>query len=369
VLVEHLRPSAAADAIALLGDAIGNQNHGSRRTRLESLGAALVAGRPRLFTVAAGQPVGAPLLDDLAEIADQVPKIQPGATVTVLVLESGKSRPVGEAFDYGAGEPQDLVLPLVSLSPELGWKAYLHVRAAWEAGGVPGIARQFEDSLTGAATGDDDSVELALNVVATRQWQGVDAPLRAALATWLGGLTSNRSSKHDYGAELFASGLLWNRLAGNDGTATPWASRALMQITKSPPAELLLRSSMICSPLAREILARCFELEVHARIRLSPALSALAAPPECEQRYTDFKSGRASFDSALYPAACPALPRDAWAFASFGEYLHGAGVSSDKRDPHTRLRLLRNAIAHGHYVGWKAASEAVQLGRALIPSG
>jgi hypothetical protein len=64
----------------------------------------------------------------------------------------------------------------------------------------------------------------------------------------------------------------------------------------------------------------------------------------------------------VYPAAFPArpvAPDDAWAFASLGENLNSTAGRS--RSMYDNTRLLRNAIAHGHYVNWKHVEWARQL--------
>jgi hypothetical protein len=366
VRVEHLRPESLANGpLGVLNQTLGLPSGGSRRSQLEAIGSALVASYPLFLTISAGQATNAKFVDDAAELADQVAKVQPGAVVTALILDTAQPRIGGESFDYGAGEPQEAILPIMAVSMDTGWRAYLHLRAAWEAAGQPGLASQFEQSLnTGALStpGDDNRTELALNKVAHELWDGVDAPSRVALTAYLGSMTSRTADGNaDAEASLLAEGLLWKPLGSAAAIPVPWVSRGLLLRTVNPPAALLLRSSTICSLLARELLIRCFDLEVRARAELSASLVSIPPDPECESRLSDFRSGVARFEVALYPNGCPAAPSDAWAFATFGEYLRGAGVLSDNRDPRTRLRLLRNAIAHGHYVGWRAVMEAFAI--------
>jgi hypothetical protein len=74
-----------------------------------------------------------------------------------------------------------------------------------------------------------------------------------------------------------------------------------------------------------------------------------------------FKSGRDDF--IVYPRAYPALPDtadDVWAFASLGENLKSCPTSAVPDLYRDTLRL-RNAIAHGHYVGWSHVRKALRM--------
>jgi len=66
-------------------------------------------------------------------------------------------------------------------------------------------------------------------------------------------------------------------------------------------------------------------------------------------------------EAELYPEAHPHPPTDAWDFASVGLVAKYAKVPEEQTARLRRVRFLRNAVAHGHYMGWRAVTEARAL--------
>ena len=83
-------------------------------------------------------------------------------------------------------------------------------------------------------------------------------------------------------------------------------------------------------------------------------------PQQARDSFERFKRGNDQFVS--YPTKYPAPPsrlKDAWAFATLGEVLR-ASPSGAVADLFFDILRLRNAIAHGHYVGWAHIKHAWQ---------
>jgi len=360
-----------------LEEVFGLPGGGSRRARVGALAELLTASRPRFVTIAPEQSSPAALFDEAVDLVDQLPKIQAGAVLTLLLLRDVHSGAIGDSFDYTIGEPADSVLQVLAEGQDAAWRAYLHVRAAWEAGGRLSLARRFEAKLFESRSplvGDDALVERGLNKAAAELWESADMPTRGALLRYLEGMTAGRASEPRSIAsskeeeQLRRAGLLWNPAGSGSSLPCPWVARGLLLRSAEPTASMLLRSVLVCALLARDVLTRCFDLEMRARLALSPAVTGSRPSAECEGRFAAFVSRSNNFESSLYPLDCPAVPRSAWAFASFGEFTRGAGQASERSHPLTRLRLLRNAIAHGHYVGWRAVSEVLAIEKQLALS-
>jgi hypothetical protein len=147
-----------------------------------------------------------------------------------------------------------------------------------------------------------------------------------------------------------------------------WTARALPLDEVGGESALLLRSELTCAPLAREVLGRCLALEARERAKLARQIGALPPPPEAFTRLESFQRPEAKGDGLLYPQASPARPREAWAFAEFGAFVETAeraGASRRQVSELHALRLLRNALAHGHYTGWYAVRRLVEIERHL----
>src|SRR5262249_55631063 len=134
----------------------------------------------------------------------------------------------------------------------------------------------------------------------------------------------------------------------------PWVARALLCLHEGEEVRFLLRGCLVCAPLAKEVLSRCFDLEARERTLCWAERGELPLPREITDRYQKFMEAVPATEYRFYPAGCPAAPTDAWPFATFGELLVNLGHSRQRWPHRYELRDLRNALAHGHYVGWYA---------------
>lgn len=259
--------------------------------------------------------------------------------------------------DFLNGRPTHHVLSDVSSMIEEGslWPAYLHHRAAWEAGGSLSYAMSLASQLELGASCDDESVELVLQGHANRCLANHSG--RQQLYDFVGlgarGVQHDQTRLRGLKAELFALNLLWRPPSMNSLHVVPWAARALLELREIPKTQVwALRHYLVCTPLAGEIMSLCLQFESQIQTKMHGRQDQSKVSPKTIANQDRFKSGSDNF--VVYPRAFPALPTsqdDVWAFASLGENLKSC-PSSAVPDLYWRTLSLRNAIAHGHYVGW-----------------
>lgn len=243
------------------------------------------------------------------------------------------------------------------------WPAYVHHRVAWEAGGSVAYALSLDQRIATCAPGDDEEFERLLqeHAIERLQLHPGKGDLEE-LHTIIGGtvnLTSARQAALE--ARLFAQQLLWRPPAFNSLHVVPWACRSLLAHAALPRKYVWgMRHQLVCAPLAGEILSLCLKFESQILVRIHGRRGNRTVSSEALNSQDRFKRGEDSF--VVYPRAFPARPTepdDAWAFASLGENLNSS--MSGNRPMYDNTRLLRNAIAHGHYVNWRHVVWAHQL--------
>jgi hypothetical protein len=306
--------------------------------------------------------------DDWVQLALLLEHFRKSGTSTALAAIVIDHRGVVDAqpaCDFRSGRAShDILAEASSVSNiEALWPAYLHHRIAWEAGGSVAYALSLAQQLGTCAPADDEEFERRLQDHAMASWQ--THPGRADLeeihsiigAT--GPLTSARQTTLE--ARLLAYNLLWRPPSMNSLHVVPWASRSLLANVALPRKHVwALRHQLVCAPLAGEILSLCLKFESQILVRLHGRRGTRTASSEALNNQGRFKRGEDRF--VVYPVAFPARPvepDDAWAFASLGENLSSS--DSGNRPMYNNTRLLRNAIAHGHYVNWQHVSWARQL--------
>jgi hypothetical protein len=144
--------------------------------------------------------------------------------------------------------------------------------------------------------------------------------------------------------------LLWSPLGRSECQIVPWAARAMALGTYEPDAAMLLRYAIVPLPLVSEALGKCFELEARERSLYWPMRRECVPTPELEWEYARFMEGSLQSISPLYPKAAPCVV-DPWCFASMGEFF--SGLPKDTGTDHRRnVKLVRNALSHGHSLSW-----------------
>jgi hypothetical protein len=276
--------------------------------------------------------------------------------------------------DFLNGRPTHHVLSDVSSTMDEGqiWSAYLHHRAAWEAGGCLSYAMSLGSNLERCNVGDDESVEMGFQTLANQHL--ASHPGRQLLCELPGlmafGQRPDQSLLRSLQAELFALNLLWRPPSMNSLHVIPWAARAMLGLPRVTRRQVwALRHHLVCAPIAGEILSLCLRFECQIQTNLHGQQDRSKISSQTFANQDRFKSGRD--DSVVYPRAFPASPTaedDIWAFASLGESLRSCPEAAVP-DVYWQTLRLRNAIAHGHYVGWQHVRKALRMLRYFDTSG
>lgn len=309
--------------------------------------------------------VGAAFHAAAGEFLDEVFKWGDEAVATVLFLDTPASPVAGEAFDLTTGGPS-APLGATSESETNLWRAYVHTRLAWETAGNLARAREWAGlGFAAIPTGQDPRLEALLNEVAQATTLALSADRTAQVNKYLLALGAGRALDRGVVRDLSGAGLLWKPSGDGPWRPVPWLARALLLGKAVTGGEDLLRGCLVCAPLAKEILNRCFDLEARARALLGPASAGRRAPEEIRDRLGRFEGGDESTEYPLYPRGCPAAPTDAWGFATFGELLFNLELPRRQYPHFYDLRDLRNSLSHGHYVSWHAVATLRRIERDL----
>lgn len=274
-----------------------------------------------------------------------------------------RSEPV---CDFLNGRPTHYVLSEVSSAMDEGlhWPAYLHHRAAWEAGGCLSYATSVGSEVPRGAAGDDEAIEVTLQTHANDHLLGHAGRrlLCELVGLGSGGARPSPTRLRGLQADLLAMSLMWRPPSMSSLHVVPWAARALLAMPGLPRKQVwALRHHLVCSPVAGEILSLCLRFESQIQTKLHGRQDCGKLSAQTISNQNRFKSG--SDDFIVYPRAFPALPDtadDVWAFASLGENLKSCPVGAVP-DLYWDALRLRNAIAHGHYVGWQHIRMALRM--------
>lgn len=274
-----------------------------------------------------------------------------------------RSEPV---CDFLNGRPVHHVLSEISSGVDEGlhWPAYLHHRAAWEAGGCLSYATSVGSELTRGGAGDDEFVEVALQGHARDHLVAHTGRQLLYELVGLGCGDTRRSPTRleSLQADLLGIGLMWRPPSMSSLQVVPWAARALLAMPKLPKKQVwALRHHLVCAPVAGEILSLCLQFESQIQTNLHGYQDRGRLSVKTIENQERFKAGHD--DCVVYPCAFPALPNtadDVWAFASLGESLKSC-PKSKVPDLYWQTLRLRNAIAHGHYVGWIHIQTALRM--------
>ncbi len=270
--------------------------------------------------------------------------------------------------DFVTGRPTHHVLSDVSSESEEAahWPAYLHQRIVWEAGGSLGYAKSLDGTLEQNASCDDEKLERALQSHAEKHLanhSGRELLCQVMCVDRTNGLTlKDRVNLQRKNAELQALNLLWQPPSMNSLHIVPWASRALLAMPDFPKNQTwALRHHLVCAPLAGEILSLCLQFESQIQTKLHGKQSSFAISDQMINNHARFNSGEDKF--IVYPNGFPAPPKskdDIWAFATLGENLMSC-PKNQVSQPYWDTLHLRNAVAHGHYVGWFHVRHALRM--------
>ena len=290
------------------------------------------------------------LYQEAESLRDQFSKSRHRSSLTWVLMDNAVNRLDGRlSFDLTLGRPAFGVFETRVHTEWALWSAYVHTRIAWESGGNAAIAADLDRFLsTRTATSDDGKLECALNAWSQARLGGVDPCDLAALDGFLSGSMADVKP-------LLEWGLLWALPGQPSAMPVPWTARAMLCRNPRHVHRWLLRSSLVCMPLATELLSLCQTLEQHVKSRMSSTGEVFPEPPEeivdTWQRLCDGRD-----ETTRYPDNHPAPPTlldDVWTFASLGQFLHiNMHLGRPPSTTEQSLNRLRNTLAHGHFAGW-----------------
>jgi hypothetical protein len=362
----EVRPEPLADGLAAaLADALEVPPAG--RHELFGRLAERLTEQPTVFLVP--PPPGGRLqpLEEVSECLERLGKGPAAARVLLVLVDTPRQRMAGAGFDLSVGLPAGGLLA-AGPSEEPLWRAYLHHRLAWEAAGDLEAVAEWEEDVGPVPTGADSDFERQLNRTARERLEALAAADRQAVRDYLEHGVRQTRPRHWLGgraAELERDGLLWRPPGSEEPLVVPWLARALLLAGEAPLCVFHLRTCLVCAPLARELLDRCFELEARERAALWARRTNRVPPAKAVERWGLFQEP-GSFQAGLYPLGCPACPDDAWPFATFGEFLTVMAAGDPRRDVWDDLLKLRNHLAHSHYAAWPAVQRLRDIEAALL---
>lgn len=335
---------------AVIGEWLGIKTRKMRDLAL-ALADDLLA-RPAIFLLDARRfPLRSTWADEASAVWDMASKLEVEKKPSIIVVHRRGEAPLRGRYILDRGWPVGLAHSLLDDGDDRLWSKYMHLRFAWESGGVIDDAMDCA-AIAGELAPDDNELERVLNCFAVSKFLRLTEQERIRWAQYVDAPSDLAPTVCGYMEEL-------------DGqlTAFPWLARALLlQVATQGGTSRALRHEVLCRPIAEQVLKRCFAVEASLRRRLPQVLPQ--PPEEVRERWERFRANGATgrnLEAELYPLAHPYPPTDAWDFASVGQVAMHAKVPREETARLHRVRILRNAVAHGHYMGWRAVTEARAL--------
>lgn len=338
VRVDELSSSTTADSFSRLVSFWMDVEAPNLRVLVEALGR-LTDAHPRLFIVCLAETVSVPLwLDDAQRVLDVYSKTTEDPAVGLLVIVGARDLPAGSVR-------ADVAWPAdgAGAGPRERWWAYVHERVAWHAAGSLDVVASTAPRLVGLQDGDDHGLEDALDDQARDVVGSLDLALRDRLQDDLKPATNNPALCLPAG--LLGPGVQVARPA-------PWLARGLLLLKPDHPRRRFLLSLRTCRPLANRLLGRCMDLEQDARDRLLLHPPGREAPSNAVEQAQRLRTDEHHLEHQLSPRG-RSPNKEAWDVADFNSVIRLEPDHRVRRQLH-RLRKIRNALAHGGEVGWRA---------------
>jgi hypothetical protein len=316
--------------------------------------------QPCVFLLPLGASVPGEITNAAEALLDAVDKVGGAVRPTFVFVLSSLLGVSGLPDDFTTGWPVACEPGEVGRHPSESWCAYLHLRLAWETAGNLHRAERWNTvyRIERLPDGEDQFLEQALNRAAADAYKDVPEETRQQIETHLAESSNIERAGQSLWQpwdELQQWGLVWLTPGTQVPGPSPWFARALLLRGAKGPVRNLLRNSLVCAPLSRQVLSACFDLEAHERARCAADLpDESQASRDTLQSYHRFQRGDENSEAAFYTEDCPARPDDVWHFAAWGEIIERMRPSSTGSRTYSRhkLRVLRNALSHGHYVSW-----------------
>lgn len=318
-----------------------------------------LAIRPSVFLLDARKTEAATSAAEAVHaLVDFATKLDVQHPPTLVLLHRRAYAPLRGRYKLDCGWPMGLARSLIEAPRQEIWRQYVHLRIAWECGGIIDDAYECACHADDLSPESDSDVERMLNRFALTKYNTLASDERRAWERYITGRNFPRPTVA--GQTLETSGRM---------TPFPWLARALVLSGKASGGTLrALRAEINCLPLSEQILTTCFAIESSMRGRLP---TEMGVPPEDVQKhYARFAAAGAlgrSLEAELYPVSHPAPPHDPWDFASLGHIMNYVKtVAPSERGLFTRIRILRNAAAHCHHLGWRGLLETRDVKAILL---
>lgn len=324
-----------------------------------------------LIACLSGDPDSTAVSDEARELFDWTSKLSTHRTVTVFLIQDGGAAHGIHGLDMTRGRLVDELLPVYRFGEDALWRAYVHLRLTWEAASELCLAEEWgRESMSEVIPLNDDSMETFLNQRAVARFRTIPPETLSAIKSYVSEFTKptrSRSRLLSLQEQLNDSRLLWTVNGTGWAQPVPWLSRALLLNSLLPGAHPFLRGTIICLYLSRELISRCLDLEARERGVCWAHRTSEHPDRDAAERFALYQQGNGSFAATLYPKNCPAVPRDAWPFATFGEFLNSTRPQCELVNAWHELRIMRNDLVHGHYIGWKAVRRLIDIEMQLEP--
>lgn len=319
--------------------------------------------RSVLFVLVEAEPVPPHEWELFVALVEHYGKLAPSIPLSVVVVDSRWAVSVEPSFDFTQGLCQSRLLDLSSeLEKGLVWQTYLHLRSAWESGGTPRYAALLGEQLVDVPIGEETKVEGVLSRIASeRAAAQFDLKMLNEMLAQTSHSATTLVVRRDSYRKLDELKATWRPPGSERREILPWLSRAVLangQLTKGP--EWALRHNLVCMPLAGEIIAHCLKAEAQIRTQLHGRPQREHLPDHAVDGINRLRTATDKF--VIYPDGYPLPPirdDDVWAFAPLGDTMKACAPWSPPALFWDTLKL-RNALMHGHYVGWRHVEHALQ---------
>lgn len=290
----------------------------------------------------------------LRRALEDVNKIDQRATPVVLQLCPLQTEETDT--DLSRGEPID---PIDRHGECLAsWDAYVHHRLAWESGGDVDLASEWHDALGGLNSGDDTELERRLDEAAMVHLKR--APFGPDVAALVQASSTSRLDLASWLNDPCRLAFVWSPRGVLE--VAPWVARAVLRTATRPfAARARLRASLVCAPIRDAVVGRCVAWEAVLRAQHTPS----ATPDADTMIKWDRFNGDQQSDRVHYPATCVALPQTPWDVATFGSFIHAVRANRQDLSAMHDVRVLRNAMVHGHYASWSTLQQCDAIARQL----
>lgn len=306
-----------------------------------------LAKRPQVIVLRLGARTEPDFLRDAERALEEMGKATGGAfSMLIALAASGVAVHSYQEADLRRVTPPPALLDALRGPEVSAWRHYLHLRIAWECAFHLEDARRLEKRAGQVPLERDDQLEAQLNQHAQRKLREQNARRLKPLQE-LRRVAPNSRALGDLLYELGWVGLAWQPPGHSELFLVPWLARALLIEEVEGWFTPLLRQSMICQPLAAQVLADCLSQEATLRA-ITHRVCAANRQDSADAAQAAQDDLRLFRKAGYYPEGHPAPPASSLDWGTLGDVLRAARLGADPLP----IRRVRNGAAHGHYPTW-----------------